>query len=90
MNKSELVKSLSEDTGMTLKDSERFLNAFVYVVTETLKQGGEISLVGFGSFSVVKRAARSVMNFKTKKMVKIPESKGIKFKAGKNLKEAVQ
>ena len=90
MNKSELVKVLSEEAGMTIKDSEKFLNSFVDIVTKTLKKGDEISLVGFGAFSVVKRAARTGINFKTKKVVKIPESKGVKFKPGKTLKEAVK
>ena len=89
MNKSEFVKAISEKAEMTIKDSEKFLNTFIDVTTESLKKGDEIALVGFGSFSVVKRSARMGMNFRTKKAVKIPASKGIKFKCGKTLKEAV-
>ena len=89
MNKAELVKALSEESGMTIRGSEKFLSAFVGVVTETLKKSEDVQFVGFGSFSVVKRAARIGINFQTKKAVKIPESRGVRFKVGKNLKEAV-
>ena len=89
MNKTEFVRAISEKAEMTIKDSEKFLNTLIEVITKTLKKGDEISLVGFGSFSIVKRSARAGMDFKTKKAIKIPASKGVKFKAGKTLKEAV-
>ena len=90
MNKGEFAKAISEKACMTIKDSEKFLNAFMDVATEALKNGGDVNLVGFGSFSVVERGARIGMDFRTKKAVEIPASKGVKFKVGKSLKEAVK
>ncbi len=89
MNKTELIRAISERSELTIKDSESALNAFIAVSTETLKKGEEISLVGFGSFSVTKRNARIGMNFKTKKAIEIPASNSVKFKCGKGLKEAI-
>ncbi len=89
MNKTELVRAISEKSGLTIKDSESALNAFIAASTEVLKKGEEISLVGFGSLYVTVRSARIGMNFKTKKSIEIPASRGVKFKAGKNLKDAI-
>jgi|LQAB01.1.fsa_nt_gi nucleoid DNA-binding protein len=89
MNKGELVKALSEHADITQKDAEKALSAFIEAVTETLKKGEEVAIIGFGAFSVVERSARIGMDFKTKKAIEIPASRGIKFKCGKNLKEAV-
>lgn len=89
MNKSELIKAMSEESGLTQKDAEKSLNAFIKIVTETLKKGDEILLTGFGAFSVVERGARIGMDFRSKKPVEIPASNGIKFKAGKTLKDSV-
>ena len=87
MNRFDFVKSISEEAEMTIKDSAKFLRAFIDVTTEYLNKGQDVKLVGFGTFSVAKRAARRAMNFQTKKVVKIPESKGIKFKCGKRLRK---
>ena len=89
MTKSELAKAIAEKAGMTIKDSEKFLNAFIEVTIETLKKGDDVNLIGFGGFSAVQRKARKGMNFVTKKAVNIPASKGVRFKPGKNLREAV-
>lgn len=89
MNKGELIEVLSKKTNTTKKASEEYLNAFVEVVTETLKKGDKIQLVGFGSFEVRKRAARKGRNPQTNEEIKIPASKAPIFKAGKALKEAV-
>ena len=90
MNKSELVRAMSAKSGSTVKDAEKFLNAFVEIVTENVSKGNDITLIGFGTFSVAKTSARIGRNFKTGKNVTIPASKHVKFRAGKALKEAVK
>ena len=85
MNKAELVAAVAAKTGETKKAAE----AFVEVVTEALKKGDKIQLVGFGSFEVRKRAARKGRNPQTKEEIKIPASKAPVFKAGKALKDVV-
>lgn len=89
MNKSELVTALAEKTGTSKKGAEESLNAFIEIVTEELKKGEKIQLVGFGSFEVRKRAARKGRNPQTKEEIKIPASKSPVFKAGKALKDVV-
>ncbi len=87
MNKSELVRSMSAKSGSTVKDAEKLLNAFVEVVTEAVSKGDDVTLIGFGTFSVAKTAARIGRNFKTGQNITIPASKHVKFRAGKALKE---
>ena len=87
MNKAELVAALAAKTGDTKKASEAAVNAFVDVVTEALKKGEKVQIVGFGSFEVRKRAARKGRNPQTKEEIKIPASKAPVFKAGKALKD---
>ena len=89
MNKTQLIAAMSEKTGTTKKAADTLLNAFLDVVTEELKNGGSIQLVGFGSFSVKTRAARKGHNPQTKEEIKISACKSIAFKAGKGLKEIV-
>lgn len=89
MNKSQLVAAIAEKTDMTKKDAEKALVAFEEIVTEALKDGDKIQLVGFGTFEVAERAARTGINPQTKKAIKIKASKAPKFKAGKALKDAV-
>jgi DNA-binding protein HU-beta len=89
MNKGELVAAVSSKTGMTKKDSESLVEATVDVITEALKNGDKIQLVGFGSFEVKHREARVGRNPKTKEQISIPASKAPVFKAGKALKDAV-
>ena len=89
MNKAELIAAVAAKTGATKKSSEEAVNAFVDVVTETLKKGDKVQLVGFGSFEVIKRAARKGRNPQTNEEIKIPASKAPKFKAGKALKDIV-
>ena len=89
MNKAELVEKLAKKTGATKKAAQENLEAFIDVVTETLKKGDKVQLVGFGSFEVVKRAARKGKNPQTGAEIKIPASKAPKFKAGKALKAVV-
>lgn len=89
MNKAELITSISEKTNLTKKDSECVINAFVETVTEALKKGDKVGLVGFGTFEVRTRAAREGINPQTKKTIKIPAKNAPVFKAGKALKESV-
>ena len=89
MNKSDLIAAIAAKTGDTKKNAEASLNAFVEAVTESLKKGDKVQLVGFGSFEVRKRAARKGRNPQTKEEIKIPASKAPVFKAGKALKDAV-
>ena len=89
MNKSQLVAAIAEKTDMTKKDAEKALVAFEEIVTEALKDGDKIQLVGFGTFEVAERAARTGINPQTKKAIKIDASKAPKVKAGKALKDAV-
>ncbi len=89
MNKTELVAAIADQADLSKKDAEKALKAFVDVVTDELKKGEKIQLVGFGSFEVTERAAREGINPLTKKPMSIPASKAPKFKAGKALKDAV-
>ena len=89
MTKAELVTSIAEKTGLTKKDSEKALAAFVDTVTETLAKGDSIQLVGFGTFEVRERAAREGINPRTKEKIEIAATKGPAFKAGRALKDAV-
>ncbi len=89
MNKSELISAVVEKTELSKKDTEKVIKAFEEVVTEELKRGGKIQLVGFGTFEVAERAERMGRNPKTKETMVISASKAPKFKAGKALKDAV-
>ena len=89
MNKSELIAAIAAKTDLTKKDSERALGSFIDTVTDQLKKGNKIQLVGFGTFEVAKRAARTGKNPQTGAEIKIAASKAPKFKAGKALKDAV-
>ena len=89
MNKTELVAAMAEQAELSKKDSEKALKAFIDVITEELKKGEKIQLVGFGTFEVAERAARTGRNPQTGAEMTIPASKAPKFKAGKALKDAI-
>ncbi len=89
MNKTELVAAISEKTELTKKDSEKALKALIDVVAEELKKGEKVQLVGFGTFEVSERVARTGKNPQTGAEIKIAACKAPKFKAGKALKDAV-
>ena len=89
MNKTELVAAMAEKAELSKKDAESALKAFVDVVTDELKKGEKVQLVGFGSFEVAERAAREGINPSTKQPMSIPASKAPKFKSGRGLKDAV-
>ncbi len=90
MTKAELIASVAKETKISKASAEKAVNAFTDCVTKALKKGGKLTLPGFGTFSVVKRRARTGRNPQTGKEIKIPDSKVAKFKAGKLLKGAVR
>ena len=89
MNKTELVAAMAEKAGLSKKDAEAALKAFTETVTDELKKGEKIALVGFGTFEVSERAAREGRNPQTGATMTIAASKAPKFKAGKALKDAI-
>ena len=89
MNRTELIASIAEKSGITKKDAEAVITATLDAISGALKEGEKVQLVGFGSFEVKKRAERIGRNPKTKESIKIPASTVPVFKAGKALKDAV-
>ena len=89
MNKTELVAAMAEQTNLSKKDAEVALKAFIDVVSEELKKGEKVQLVGFGTFEVSERAAREGRNPQTGETMEIKASKSPKFTAGKALKDAL-
>jgi len=89
MNKAELINAVTEKAGLSKKDTEAVINAAIDSITDALKDGEKVQLVGFGAFEVKARAERIGRNPKTKEQIKIPASKVPVFKAGKALKDAV-
>ena len=87
MNKTELVAAMAEQTNLSKKDAEAALKAFIDVVSEELKKGEKVQLVGFGTFEVSERAAREGRNPQTGETMEIKASKTPKFKAGKALND---
>ncbi len=90
MNKTELIAAVSEKADLSKKDSEAAVTAVIEAITAALTQGERVQLVGFGTFEVKSRAARTGRNPKTREAIKIPASKAPVFKAGKSLKDAIQ
>lgn len=89
MNKSELVEAVAGKIDMSKTQTQGFIEALIEVVTKALKKGDEVRLVGFGTWTVAKRAATTGRNPRTGEPIKIPASKQPKFKAGKELKDAI-
>lgn len=89
MNKTEMISAMAEKMGTTKKDAEKALVAFQDVVTEELINGGEVKLVGFGTFDVRERAEHQGRNPQTSEPMTIPASKSVGFKVGKPFKDAV-
>ncbi len=90
MKKSDIVESIAEEAGISKAAADRALKSVLGNVTKELKKGGRISLVGFGTFSISKRAARKGRNPKTGETIQIKATKVPKFSAGKGLKDAVK
>lgn len=88
--KGDLVNVISKKSGLSKTDSEKSLNAFIEAVSESLKKGDDVSLIGFGSFKVVSTKARTARNPRTGKEIKVPASKKVKFTVGKSLKDSVK
>ncbi|GHD47774.1 transcriptional regulator [Thalassobaculum fulvum] len=89
VNKNELVAAVADSTGLSKADSGKAVDAVFDVITGQLKKGGEVRLVGFGTFSVASRAASEGRNPRTGEKISIPASKQPKFKPGKGLKDSV-
>ena len=89
MNKDDLVTEIATSAGITKKEAEETLNAIMENITSALKKGDSITLVGFGTFSISKRAAREGVNPQTKEKIKIPAKNVVKFKAGKTLNSSL-
>jgi DNA-binding protein HU-beta len=89
MNKAELISKIAEDAGITKTQAGATLDSFTEAVAKTLKKGDKVTLVGFGTFSVSKRAARNGRNPQTGATIKIKAKKVAKFKAGKELSARV-
>lgn len=89
MNKSELIDAIAERADLSKADAGKALNAFIDSVSDAMKRGDDVVLVGFGTFSVKERAARKGRNPKTSEVIDIPASKSVGFKAGKTLKDGV-
>jgi DNA-binding protein HU-beta len=85
MNKGELITKISEDAGITKTQANSALDSFVEAVTKTLKGGGKVTMVGFGTFTVSKRKARKGRNPQTGAEISIKAKKVARFKAGKEL-----
>jgi Bacterial nucleoid DNA-binding protein len=90
MNKSELIAAVADKSDLSKADAGRALEAFIGVVSKALKKNDKVSIVGFGTFDVRKRAARQGRNPKTGAVLKIAASKSPSFKAGKAFKDAVK
>ncbi|MCC7331208.1 MAG: HU family DNA-binding protein [Flavobacteriales bacterium] len=90
MNKGELIDAIAKGAGLTKSDAGNAINAFVAAVSKSLKKGDSVQLIGFGTFSVSKRAARTGRNPQTGKEIKIAAKKVAKFKAGKALADVVK
>ena len=89
MNKTELIEAMAKQTGLSKKDADAAVKAFTEVVTKELKKGEKVTLIGFGTFEVAKRAARTGKNPQTGESIKIKACKAPKFKAGKAFKDAL-
>ena len=89
MNKVELSAAIASETGLSKKDAEAAVKAFVEIVTKELQKGEKVQLVGFGTFEVSERAARTGRNPQSGETIEIAASKTPKFKAGKALKDAL-
>ena len=85
MNKTELINAIAGESGLSKVDSKKALNAFLVTVSNELKRGGKITLVGHGTYQIVEKSARTGINPKTKAPIQIPAKKAVKFRPGVNL-----
>ncbi|MBC7827405.1 MAG: HU family DNA-binding protein [Chitinophagaceae bacterium] len=89
MNKAQLIDAIAEKAGLTKADAKKSLDAFVEATSEALKNGDRVALIGFGSFSVTSRSARSGRNPQSGQTITIPEKKVVKFKPGAELADTI-
>lgn len=90
MNKADFINSVAEKSGLSKADSKKAVEAFVETVSNELKAGGKVALLGFGAFSVSEKAARKGVNPKTKETIEIPARKAVKFKPGAELNDWIK
>ncbi|MDR3251952.1 MAG: HU family DNA-binding protein [Tannerella sp.] len=90
MNKTDFIGAVAKESGLTKVDSKKAIEAFIKTVEGAVKKGDKVALLGFGSFSVVKKAARKGVNPKTKEAIQIPARTVVKFKAGAKLAKVVK
>lgn len=90
MNKAQLIDAIAVKSGLTKADAKKALDAFVETTSDALKEGDRVALIGFGSFSLSERSARTGRNPQTGKEITIPAKKVVKFKAGAELNDQVQ
>ena len=90
MNKTDFISAVAAKAGLTKVDAKKAVGAFIETVEGAVKKGDKVALLGFGSFTVVKKAARKGVNPKTKKPINIPARKVVKFKAGAALAKVVK
>lgn len=90
MNKTELISAIAKKTGMKQADAKKSVDAFIETITEELKANEKVALLGFGTFSVTEKAARTGLNPRTKEAIEIAARKVVKFKAGHELSESVK
>ncbi len=89
MNKAQLIDAIAEKANLTKADAKKALDAFVEATSDALKNGDRVALIGFGSFSVASRSARTGRNPQTGKMIEIAEKKVVKFKPGAELADKI-
>jgi len=89
MNKAQLIDAIASDSGLTKADSKKALDAFIKVTGGALKGGDRVALVGFGSFGVTERSARTGRNPQTGEKIHVPAKRVVKFKAGSELTDSV-
>ena len=89
MTKSDVIASVAEKAGGSKEDAKTYVDAFIDVIKESLKEGEKIQLIGLGTFEVSERAARTGINPQTKETIEIPAAKSPKFKAGKAFKDMI-
>ena len=90
MNKTEFINAVAEQSGLSKVDSKKAVEAFIQTISNEMKEGGKISLLGFGSFSTTEIAARKGVNPNTKEVIDIPARKVVKFKAGAELTDKIK
>ena len=89
MNKAELINAVAKAADLSRKDADKAVNAMVDVITEVLRSGDKVQIVGFGAFEAKERASRVARNPRTGEEIEIPASKSVSFKVGKALKDEV-